>query len=112
MRSNDAATLLQHTLKVSHGILASGKQFEGIYYGTVVQTDVSNPGPITRGNMTITIPSLSGTNIWGPLPYPGNTAPPVGTTCSVGFGPNNVPIVITFYGWWHYPADIDVDPDV
>jgi len=99
MRSTDSATLLQQTFKMSHNILTSGKQFEGVYYGTVVQTDASNPGPITAGNMTFTIPSLSGNNVWGPLPYPGETAPPNGTTCSVGFGPNNQPVILGFVGW-------------
>ena len=106
MRSSDSATVIQNILKTQYGVLSSGRQFEGIYFGTVIATDVISPGHITKGNMTITIPSLSGTNVWGPLPYPGSIPPPKGTTCSVGFGPNNQPIVLAFYnftaGLFHY----------
>ena len=100
MRSQDALTLLQHQLKWQGNIFASGRQFEGTYYGVVVQTDVSTgDGAITAGNMTITIPNLSGTQVWGPLPYPGTSAPPIGTTCSLTFNINNTPIVHSFIGF-------------
>ena len=99
MRSQDSNALLQHILKVDYGILSTGTQFEGIYYGKVLQTDASAPGPITPGNMTFTIPALNSTQVWGPLPYPGSTAPPDGTVCVVGFGPNNSPVILGFTGW-------------
>ena len=100
MRSQDAFTLLQHQLKWQGNILSSGRQFEGTYYGVVIQTDASaTDGSITAGNMTITIPSLSGTQVWGPLPYPGTVAPPNNTLCSVSFSTNNTPIVHSFVGF-------------
>ena len=105
MRTNDSNTLLQATLRNFSGIIgATGVQYSGIYYGVVAQTDatVSNqsPPPITAGNLTITIPSLSGASqVWGPLPYPGAFAPPAGTRCSVGFNHNNQPVILAFYGF-------------
>jgi len=106
MRTQDADTILQHVLKVQYGVLSSGKQFEGVYYGVVLQTDATAPGPITAGNMTFTIPAISGTQVWGPMPYPGEYPPPAGTVCAIGFGPNNQPIVLSFYGFtpglFHY----------
>jgi hypothetical protein len=103
MRTNDANTLLQADLRNSGGILASGMQYSGIYYATVVQTDADvvslSPPPISAGNMTIMIPALSGNYVWGPIPYPGTIAPPDGTTCTVGFSNNNEPIVLGFIGW-------------
>ena len=97
MRSQDALTLLQHQLKWQGNIFASGRQFEGTYYGVVVQTDAStSDGAITAGNMTITIPNLSGAQVWGPLPYPGTASPPIGTICTLTFNTNNTPIVHSF----------------
>ena len=105
MRTNDSNTLLQATLRNFSGIIgATGVQYSGIYYGVVAQTDatVSNqsPPPITAGNLTITIPALSGaTQAWGPIPYPGSFAPPVGTICSIGFNSSNQPVILAFYGF-------------
>jgi hypothetical protein len=111
MRTQDSATLFQHIAKTQYGILATGRQFEGIYYARVNQTDVSSPGAVTAGNMTVVIPALNPNAVWGPMPYPGAYAPPVGTTCSIGFGPNNHPIALAFYGWTYIPPDPDPDPD-
>jgi len=105
MRTNDSNTLLQaHHRNFSGIIAATGVQYSGVYYGVVAQTDASvanqSPPPITAGNLTITIPSLSGaTQAWGPIPYPGAFAPPVGTTCSVGFNSSNQPVIMAFYGF-------------
>ena len=99
MRTNDTNTLMQGRLKKTTNILSTGVQFTGLYYGNVVQTDATAPGPITKGNMTITIPALSGTEVWGPIPYPGSVPPPAKTVCVVSFANNNQPIAIAFYGF-------------
>jgi len=91
---------MQNQLKWQGNIFASGRQTEGTYYGTVVQTDASvTDGSITAGNLTFTIPSYSGTQVWGPVPYPGSVAPPVGTSCTVTFTPQNVPVIHGFLGF-------------
>lgn len=90
---------MQSRLKKTANILSTGVQFTGLYYGNVIQTDATAPGPITAGNMTITIPALSGTEVWGPIPYPGSIPPPAGTTCVISFANNNQPIAISFYGF-------------
>lgn len=103
MRSNDASALVQAGLRNKTGILATATQYSGTYYATVIQTDAStagqNPAPIPPGNMTITIPQLSGQKVWGPLPYPGSVAPPLGTKTTITFDPNNVPVVHSHVNW-------------
>jgi hypothetical protein len=103
MRSNSSSAHLQNYFRTQFNIPVDSNQYEGIYYGRVVQTDDTvagqNPAPISRGNMTLVVPTLNPTTVWGPVPYPSDVSPPVGTICSVLFDKNATPYVIGFYGW-------------
>ena len=101
-RTNSASTLFQQQMKIFHNKNVDAEQVKHIHYGTVLQTDVSvgsGPGvPIPSGMMTVHIPDLGNTHVSDPLPYPGATAPLIGTQVSVGFDSDSNPIVIAMYG--------------
>lgn len=102
-RSSSASTILQQEIRSISGHLADAPQIEGIYYGTVVQTDVSlglgASSPIPAGMMTINIPTLGVNYLSTPIPYPGAIAPPLRTQVSVGFDVNSNPVVLALYGF-------------
>jgi len=108
MRSTSSNANLQQILRTQYNYNTDADQYTGTYYAKVVQTDVSvahlSPPPIPTGQMTIVISAISSNSVWGPLPYPGSTAPPLGTTATVTFDQNNNPIVHSFVNWSHNGA--------
>ena len=102
-RSQSSSTILQQTILSTSGHLADAVQISGIYYGVVVQTDVSlglgSSSPIPSGMMTINVPTLGVNYLSDPVPYPGSIAPPLGTKISVGFDVNSNPVVLALYGF-------------
>jgi hypothetical protein len=102
-RSQSAGTILQQEILSTSGHLADAPQINGIYYGSVIQTDVSlglgASSPIPVGMMTINIPTLGVNYLSNPVPYPGSVAPPLGTKVSVGFDVNSNPVVLALYGF-------------
>ncbi len=89
--------------RTQHHLMTIGEQVKGIYYAEVLQTDVSigimSGSPIPTGQMTVSIKTLNSSGVYGPMPYPGKIAPPVGTLCAVGFNASNNPVALCFYGW-------------
>ena len=93
MRSTSSSVNLQKLLRSQFNINVEAEQYTGTYYGVVQQTDFSvagqantnAPAPIPRGQMTFTIPSLSPSMVWGPIPYPGVENPPIGTITTITF---------------------------
>jgi uncharacterized PurR-regulated membrane protein YhhQ (DUF165 family) len=102
--SQDANTLLQVHFK-NQGLHLTRPQFTNILYGQVLQTDVSiasklpvgATSPIPTGMMTVSVSSLGNNYVTEPIPYPSHGAPKVGTTVSVGFTPNGIPICVAIH---------------
>jgi hypothetical protein len=99
MRTGSSNAILQGILKTQYNILGDATQYSGSYYATVVQTNVTQPSQIPTGQMTVIIPSIDATTVWGPYPYPGSTAPPVNTRCVVTFGQDGQPMVTSLINW-------------
>jgi hypothetical protein len=103
MRSNSSNSNLQQILRSQYNINVDAEQFKDIYYGTVLQTDAMvsglTPPPIQAGSLTLIIPSINPNTVWGPVPYPGNIAPPAGTQAIVSFDSRQNPVVLGFIGW-------------
>ena len=61
-RTQSASTSHQQTEHALYGNLVDAEQVKGVYYGSVLQTDVSlglgASSPIPAGTMTVNIPSL------------------------------------------------------
>jgi hypothetical protein len=89
-------------IRVQNKQMVVTKQNQGIFYATVLQTDKSislgDGSPIPTGSMTVLIPSLNTTQVYGPMPYPGKIAPPLGSQCSVGFDAHGNPVALALYG--------------
>lgn len=98
MRTTDQRMLLQGMLRTQYGnILSTVNQYDGLYYGVILDTDASNSS-LASGYARFTIPAISG-DAWGPVPYPGLVAPASGVTCVVGFDHiKNEPIIISYIG--------------
>jgi len=100
-RTQSASTSHQQTEEVLYGNLVDAEQIKGVYYGIVLQTDVSlglgAGSPIPTGMMTVGIPTLGVNYVSDPLPYPGGVAPSLGSQVAVGFDARNNPIVVSVY---------------
>ena len=99
MRTDDPNVLVQTYFKNTFGhVLTASVNSEGIYVGQVVDTHVTNPA-VAVGYMRVTIPLLSGSDILPEIVYPGNVAPPNGTTVNLGFSRNGQLVALSFVGW-------------
>jgi len=101
-RSQSSSTRFQEDSNILYHHLVDAEQIKGIYYGTVLQTDVSIAlgagSPIPTGTMTISIPNLGNNHVSDPIPYPSRVAPALGSQVAVGFDSRNNPIVLAIYG--------------
>lgn len=99
MRTSDPTLYIQQ-LGSRHGNFAmEGSQWSGVYLATVVDTDQTNTSYTGQG-MRVLLPDLSQSQVWGPIPYPGSTAPPNGTAVCVGFNEATGQVVaLSFLGW-------------
>lgn len=102
MRTHSQSTLASRIARTQFNMMTVSEQAKGIYYGTVLQTDVSiglgSTSPIPTGMMTVSIPTLNPKEVYGPMAYPGAIAPPLGTQVSVGFNSDNNPTALAIYG--------------
>ena len=85
MRTNDPATIQQFLLRTGvGGVKTPTQQFPGVFDGYVFDTDATNSS-LAAGTCRVIIPAYSGDMAMGPVIYPGLTAPPNLTKCTVGF---------------------------
>ncbi len=100
-RGSSASTALQAQQLLFFGKHVDATQVSGIFYGYILQTDVSTgvSGPIPSGMMTVHIPEFGPSHVSIPMPYPSSSAPPLGTQVAVGFDSNDNPVAIALYGF-------------
>ena len=130
MRTTDPSTLIQQQLyDTAGGIRTSAQQFIGVHDGVILDTDATNPKLNTQPNtcrvvLPVTVQHPQGGTsgfadyfALGPCSYPGQTPPPDGTKCVVGFvatQPNSDSSidarVLSFVGWQASSAATDLSP--
>src|SRR6185437_5496967 len=106
MRTSNPNTLIQQMLRTQSAIRTPAAQFEGILDATIVDTDATNVS-LPAGTCRVLVPTFNDNMAFGPIEYPGVTAPPNGTDCVVGFivptvdtpTASNDVRVLAFYGF-------------
>jgi len=78
-------------------VKATVPQKSGAYYGSIVDTHVTNPG-IPSGQARFKIPAFGNSEIWGPSPLPGGNIPTNGSTVIIGFNDGGTPFIFACIG--------------
>ena len=85
MRTTDPNTILQWQLtQIGGGVRTPTQQFPGVLDAYILDTDATN-ATLAAGTCRVVVPTYEPNTAIGPCVYPGATAPPNSTPCTVGF---------------------------